>query len=74
MKNLDCTSIGYENGWGSSAYKEIKTLCQRMQVYGSQSIISNQVDFMGHEYFSAKLAVMVRDHHEHIVMNNYYQL
>ena len=40
----------------------------------ARSLISNQVDFMGHEYFSAKLAVMVRDHHEHIVMNNYYQL
>ena len=34
-KTCDCTSIGFENGWGSSAYKEIKTLCQRMQVYGS---------------------------------------
>ena len=64
--------MDHENRWGSSAYEEIKTLCQ---VYGSQSIISNQVDFMGHEYFFfAKLAVMVRDHHEHIVMNNYYQL
>ena len=71
MKTCDRTPIGYETGWGSSAYKEIKTLCQ---VCGSQSIISNQVDFMDHEYCFAKLAVMVRDHHEHTVKNNYYQL
>ena len=28
QKACDRTFIGYETGWGSSAYKEIKTLCQ----------------------------------------------